>query len=132
MSFNQLVRADGFLRPRAWPPMEPVAEAPAPSHSHTGTLFRLAILCGCSARDVPQTAKHPEAGRHDWAGGVVRSQAPLFKETGYRDLIGAFLAKPAKQVTVLSAIRYSGQLPMDEQPTLKKPNPWSDPTRGRP
>lgn len=133
-AFNRLDRPDGFLAPQAWPPetARNEAEAPAPSHSAEGTRLRLGILCRCPAQDSPQTAKHPERGQHDWAGGVVRSQTALYKEGPYMDFIGAFMAKPAKTVTVLSAIRYKGQLPMNEQPMLEKPNPWSDPTRGSP
>lgn len=130
--FNRQLRSDGFLGPRAWPPEVPEAEAPAPSHSIEGTRFRLAIICSCPALDVPQTAANPNAGRHDWRGGVVREQSPLYVAPGYRDLIGAFVARSAKQVPVLAAIRYGGQLPMYEQPVLSKPDPWSDPERGRP
>lgn len=131
--FNRLRRPDGFLSPHAQTntPLHE-AEGPAPSHSRVGELFRRAVNCACPALSRPQTAKHPEAGEHDWHGEVVRQQAPLFKRTGYQDLIGVFVAKPAKVIPVLSAIRYQGQLPMSEQPTLDKPYPWLDPRRGRP
>jgi hypothetical protein len=130
--FNRLQRADGFLAPRAWPPEVPEAEAPAPSHSAEGTRFRLGIICACPALDIPQTAAQPGAGRHDWHGSVIRQQAPLYVRPGYKDLIGAFIARVAKQVPVLSAIRYGGQIPMYEQPILPKPDAWDDPTRGAP
>lgn len=131
---KKLARSDGFLSPQGWPPNpgRNQAEPPPPSHSTQGMRLAAAVYLNSQSRDVPQTAVHPEQGRHDWRGEVVRQQAPLFRPTGWRDLIGAFVARVAKQKTVLNAILYKGQLPMSEQPKLKKPDPWSDPTRGAP
>jgi hypothetical protein len=128
------MRGDDFLAPRAWPPDpgENQAESPPPSHSAVGLAFRRSILCECQAQDTPQTATQPWRGQHDWAGNVIREQAPLYKAPGFRDFIGVFRARVAKQKPVLAAIMYHGQIPMEEQPKLSKPNAWSDPTRGLP
>lgn len=135
--FNAAIRSDRFLAPRGQAdPRNDQAEAVSgvvPSHSVTGTKFRLGMLYSCPSSDTPQTATHPERGTRDWRGSVVRDQKPLFLQTGgYRDFIGAFVAKAAKTKTVLEAIRYQGQLPLKQQPTLTRPDPWSDPTRGLP
>lgn len=134
MAFNRLNRADGFLSPHG--PTDSSerheSEAPAPSHSAYGSMFRRAMLRACPAEDTPQTAMHPEAGQGDWRGNVVRSQAPLYKEGPFMDLIGAFMARPAQQVPVIPRFRYQGQLPMDVQPQLDKTHPWFDPFRGQP
>lgn len=112
--------------------------------SRTGQPFRNAILRrGARSGDLsgdgdPQTAKHANTGR-DAAGVVVRQMSPLWKppsgspsQPGYRDLFGAFAARAAFTIPVIAALRYKGQLPLDQQPTVRKPNPWDDPTRGSP
>jgi len=138
--WNRLSRADGFLSPHGVPD-EPVAEAQPggrasanviASHSAYGQRFKLALLCACPARDVPQTAKHPEAGQHDWRGNVIRQQSPLLVPEPFYDFVGAIVARAAKQIPVIERKRYQGQLPMDVQPELDKPHPWFDPTRGEP
>jgi hypothetical protein len=94
--------------------------------------FKRGIICECPAQDIPQTAIQPWRGHGDWNGSVVRQQAPLYKPYGFRDLIGVFRARPAKTIPVLSQYMYHGQIPMEQQPKLSKPNPWDDPTRGLP
>lgn len=109
-----------------------------------GQRFRNAILFSGSGKDLagtgfPQTAFHPKIGK-DSAGKVVREMSPLYNPpsggggsaAGYRDLIGAFATRAAYAIIVVNAIRYKGQLPLDQQPEIKKPLPWSDPTRGSP
>lgn len=124
-------RADGFLGPHGVPD-EPLAEGAVVSHSAYGQAFRRAMLCACQPEDVPQTAKHPEAGHGDWRGNVIRQQAPLLVPPPFRDFIGAIVTRSAKQIPVIARKRYQGQLPMDVQPELDKVHPWFDPTRGEP
>jgi len=112
--------------------------------SPQGQAFRNAILRANCGRDLagcgePQTVHRGPATGHDAAGNVVREMAPLWKppsgspsQPGYRDLFGAFAARAAFTIPIIAAMRYQGQLPLDQQPILKKPNPWDDPTRGRP
>lgn len=109
-----------------------------------GQLFRNAILRRNRGRDLagagfPQTVHRGPRVGVDSAGSVVREMAPLWKppsgspsQPGYRDLYGAFAARAAFTIPIIQAFRYSGQLPLDQQPIIKKPNPWDDPQRGRP
>lgn len=54
--------------------------------------------------------------------------APSYK---FRGLYGAVVARPASNVFVYTNGGYGGIYPMDEQPLLSKPRPWSDPTLGK-
>lgn len=105
-------------------------------YSDQGQKLRLAILCGCGGSAAPATATVPQAGR-DSRGRVIREQNPLVRRpygqhNGYQNFIGAFAARQARTVPVIQAYRYGGQLPLDQQPKLRKPAPWLDPTLGRP
>jgi hypothetical protein len=105
-------------------------------YSDQGQKLRLAILCGCGGTAAPATATVPQAGR-DSRGRVIREQNPLVRRpygqhNGYQNFIGAFAARQARTVPVIQAYRYGGQLPLDQQPKLRKPAPWLDPTLGRP
>lgn len=76
-------------------------------------------------------------GTRDGRGVVIREMAPLRREpygqhNGYQDFVGAFLARVATTIPVVAAIRYQGQAPLFLQPKVIKPDPWNDPSRGRP
>lgn len=73
----------------------------------------------------------------DSRGIVVREQTPLYRapfgeKNGYQDFFGAFVTRAATVIPVVAGIRYQGQLPIALQPKVVKPDPWNDPTRGRP
>lgn len=122
---------------------DPVTGAPLAIRSPQGQAFRNAILRRNLGPDltgagIPQDFGVPVIGI-DSAGSVVREMSPLYKppsgsksKPGYRDLFGAFAARAAFTIPIVAALRYKGQLPLDQQPTIKKPNPWDDPTRGLP
>lgn len=66
-------------------------------------------------------------------GRVINRPAPVAAKTyKFRDFFGAFVARPASNRTVVTPLGYSGILPLSQQPLLSKPDPWADPTRGRP
>lgn len=76
-------------------------------------------------------------GTADARGVVIREMTALRREpfgqhNGYQDFFGAFLARVATVIAVVPAVRYQGQLPMRLQPRVQKPDPWNDPTRGKP
>lgn len=112
--------------------------------SPQGQAFRNAILRRNRGTDLagagtPQTVHVGPAIGHDAAGDVVREMSPLWKppsgspsQPGYRDLFGTFASRAAFTIPIIAAMRYAGQLPLSQQPILKKANPWDDPTRGRP
>jgi hypothetical protein len=138
-----LANAEG--RPEARP-LQNQAEAdpmagPA-AFSREGQRFRNAVINSpmspavMGTRATPQIATRAAIG-HDAAGNVVREQLPLYRgpwgqKNGYQDLIGAFGARAAYIKPVVAALRYKGQLPMDQQPRLVKVKPWMDPTLGQP
>jgi hypothetical protein len=105
-------------------------------YSDQGQKLRAAILCSCGGTAAPATAVTPQAGV-DSRGHVIREQNPLVRRpygqhNGYQNFIGAFAARQARTIPVIQAYRYGGQLPLDQQPKLRKPAPWLDPTLGRP
>jgi hypothetical protein len=117
------------------------AAGPA-AFSTYGQRFRAAIIGSgmfpafMGAHAAPQIATRGAIG-HDAAGNVVREMLPLYRgpwgqKNGYQDLIGAFGARAAYMKPVVAALRYKGQIPMDQQPRLKKAKPWMDPTLGQP
>lgn len=122
---------------------DPVEGAHLRIRSPQGQAFRNAILRRNRGTDlagagVPQDVGQPVIGI-DSAGSVVREMSPLYNppsgsksHPGYRDLFGAFAARAAFSIPIIAALRYKGQLPLDQQPIIKKPNPWDDPTRGNP
>jgi hypothetical protein len=107
-------------------------------YSDQGQKLRAAILCSCGGTAAPATATQPlQRGTVDSRGHVIREMNPLVRRpygqhNGYQNFIGAFAARQARTVPVISAFRYGGQLPLDQQPKLRKPAPWLDPTLGRP
>lgn len=107
-------------------------------YSDQGQQLRAAILCSCGGNAAPATATMPlRRGMVDSRGHVIREQNPLVRRpygqhNGYQNFIGAFAARQARTVPVIAAFRYGGQLPLDQQPKLRKPAPWLDPTLGRP
>jgi hypothetical protein len=118
------------------------SEAPADGrdgmliYSSTGQKLRAAILCGCGGTAAPATALMPQRGV-DSRGHVIREQNPLVRlpygqHNGYTNFIGALAVRAARTVPVIQAYRYAGQLPLDQQPKIRKPAPWLDPTLGRP
>ena len=50
----------------------------------------------------------------------------------HKEIFGAFGARPAVNHTVFSQGGYWGLFPLDQQPLIKRPDPWNDPTRGAP
>jgi len=103
-----------------------------------GQCLRAAILCSGGGDAAPATAltKLSRAGA-DSRGHVIREMNPLVRRpygqhNGYTNLIGAFAGRMARTVPVIQAYRYAGQLPLDQQPKIRKPAPWLDPTLGRP
>lgn len=65
-------------------------------------------------------------------GRIVREMAPLVPRAGHLDFAGLFAARAANNRTIVRDYGYAGVAPAFLQPQIKKPNPWSDPTRGRP
>ena len=64
---------------------------------------------------------------------VINRPAPVATPTyKFRNFLGAFMARPAVNKMVWAPGGYGGILPMDQQPSLFKPKPWNDPTRGAP
>lgn len=136
---------DVFARARSGPvavPSNPASNQSESGGFHTaaGLMFRAAVNQGGSleGHGLPKNSYRGKVGR-DSVGVVVREQSPLWKppsgspsQPGYRDLFGAFVARAAFSIPVISAKRYQGQLPFDQQPVVDKPNPWDDPTRGQP
>jgi hypothetical protein len=122
---------------------DPVQGASLCIRSPQGQAFRNAILrrnrgVDLAGAGIPQDVDHGMIGI-DSAGSVVREMSPLYNppsgtksHPGYRDLFGAFAARAAFSIPIIAALRYKGQLPLDQQPIIKKPNPWDDPTRGSP
>ena len=122
---------------------DPIQGASLRIRSPEGQAFRNAILRRNRGTDlagagVPQDVGRPVVGI-DSAGSVVREMSPLYNppsgtksHPGYRDLFGAFAARAAFSIPIIAALRYKGQLPLDQQPIIKKPTPWNDPTRGMP
>jgi len=105
-------------------------------YSSQGQALRRAILCSCGGDAMPATALMPQRGI-DSRGHVVREQNPLVRlpygqHNGYTNFIGALAVRAARTIPVINAYRYGGQLPLDQQPKLRKPAPWLDPTLGRP
>lgn len=83
---------------------------------------------------APMAGSQGIALRSAVAGGrVVQTRAPVAAPTyKYRNLVGSVVARPASNRYVFAPTGYGGLLPLGEQPLLRKPNPWSDPTRGAP
>lgn len=88
------------------------AEYGAPATSARGEQFRASVV---SARVVYRAAP------------VGPGQTLLHKE-----IFGAFAVRPAFNRMVFAPSGYSGSFPLDQQPLIRRPNPWSDPTRGAP
>ena len=106
------------------------SERLTPRTSRYGQLFRAAVA-GAPAPDFPQgEADRSRGGRH----GVVWSFAPVREHLdAFLNLIGALAVRPAQIRPVLGNFDYyDGILPLEQQPTLDKPWPWDDPTRGQP
>jgi hypothetical protein len=65
---------------------------------------------------------------------VVNNPAPV--GTNYSNqfggVFGAFAARPAQNRGVYARKGYGGIFPMDQQPRITRPDPWSDPTLGEP
>lgn len=113
----------------------------APSHSGYGLVFRELVSNGGQGNEAYGLVQQKASDRvnigRDWTGNVVRFQVPIIRlpygqKPGYMDFIGSFGQRAAITIPVIGAYRYEGQLPMTEQPTLVKPRPWSDPSRGLP
>jgi hypothetical protein len=101
-----------------------------------GQRLRAKILCACGGTAAPATALSPQRGI-DSRGHVIREQNPLVRlpygqHNGYTNFIGALAVRAARTVPVIQAYRYAGQMPLDQQPKIRKPAPWLDPTLGRP
>jgi hypothetical protein len=88
------------------------AEFGAPSHGVYGDGFRAALV---SARVVYRA---PTVG----PGQTLK----------HRNLFGAFAARPATNRMVFSQHGYWGSYPLDQQPIISRPDPWSDETAGAP
>lgn len=86
---------------------------------------------GMAGPDAP----HPSAGGQRRQAGLVQQYPGIYYPIGIkvRGQVGVNVVRAARAVPVLrSNPGYAGQLPMSQQPLIKKPLPWSDPTRGQP
>lgn len=100
------------------------AEAGAPAYSLYGEALRAAVMNG---HVINQPAKRDATGR------TVNARQFAKQPWGFRDFLGLFIARPASNRTVAPyGHRYSGILPLDQQPQLAKPLPWEDDTLGAP
>lgn len=66
--------------------------------------------------------------------GVINTPAPegVDYTNQFAGLYGAFAARPAQARGVYARKGYVGIFPMDQQPLIKRPDPWNDRTRGEP
>lgn len=128
------------------------AESGLAIYSDEGQRFRNAIMhSGYRTREAPQAqmlgpgrffrdsgCRCPtNTAKEDRTGRVIREQAPVVRRpfgqhNGYQDFFGAFAARAAVTIPVVPRILFQGQVPLDLQPLVHKPDPWADPTRGKP
>lgn len=130
---------NGNVQPRSVRPNE--AEYGTPRVSDYGARFKAGIL-GTQPRygypEPVQTALMPQDYIAPRRAGLVREMEPLIApnagSTRFLDFIGAFAARTALIRPVVPTQRYLGQLPTDQQPTIRKPYPWLQDlrTQGRP
>ena len=104
------------------------SEYGTPQTSKYGQAFRRAVRGRTAPARLGSRGLEPAEG-----AGLVREQPPVLQSHAmYHDLIGAFAARVAIVRPVVARRPYFGELPLDQQPKIKRVNPWEDPLRGAP